>query len=93
MIAAVSAVKVRERKAVLSAATHAEFAKQMEGVHAEKRPLPWQKAKTKDGKTYYYHPVTKESSWEDPDKKPQHARGHGGPASAAVQGPPAATLP
>lgn len=37
---------------------------------------PWRQVKTKDGKTYYYHPITKETSWDDPDKKPraqQHA--------------------
>ena len=53
---------------------------------------PWRQVKTKDGKTYYYHPITKETSWDDPDKKPrtqQHAVRHDLPGPQ----PAAATLP
>ena len=52
----------------------------------QQESIPWRQAKTKDGKTYYYHPVTKETSWEDPDKQPrtqhrpvQHLQGPEGP--------------
>ena len=56
--------------------------------------MPWRQVKTKEGKTYYYHPVTKETSWDDPDKKPRRTQQH-----AAVRHelpgpqPAAATLP
>ena len=57
---------------------------------AQRPPAPfveekvaWKTAKTADGKTYYYHPVTKEVAWDDPEKG---GKIHKPPGADLVQG-------
>ena len=45
--------------------------------------MAWKTAKTADGKTYYYHPVTKEVAWDDPEKG---GKIHKPPGADLVQG-------
>ena len=49
----------------------------------QQESIPWRQAKTKDGKTYYYHPVTKEVAWDDPEKG---GKIHKPPGADLVQG-------
>jgi len=55
----------------------------------EPSEVAWRKAKTPNGETYWFHPVTKESRWDEPPPEGRdshahaHAHAHGGGCGAA----------